>query len=261
MFRRARSPIWHCSNPAQGVAEWKDRGLIPRRRCFGIRSGEMNAITSLSCALSLALRNLGFVNNQELTFTRVISADIVQILSFAPVEKSPGVFKFGCGIGVRIPRAECLLDPEKEFPLRVTVGVPIHFLQPGKKYSEWEFLETDDPNVVVSDVVKHVRHYAEPYLSEMSSLAAVRSKLEREDFGEWCALSDEGRISTLGVLIAIMDCKDAALHFLAQEIARRRQRPAKYWSRLVALMDRVRLSEIKGAEKAPKNGSDESSDT
>jgi hypothetical protein len=183
------------------------------------------------------LKRHGFRHQRRLEFLRHREEQIDRI-GFNVFTDRNGTVRASFGIGIRFPAVEnCRKgDTDADAP---TVAVPMHFLEPQRRYFDWQLSDDTDWAILRDEITRAFEDRALPFLMRFS-LDAVATDLESEQPAKWFTLDPTARIETL----ALIDCARGQLPRgiarIETELARLAGAPSKERTPLERLRDRLR---------------------
>ncbi len=192
----------------------------------------------LSESVGPALERHGFIKERSADFIRRAEEHVDRI-GFSVFSDRIGGIRASCGVGLRFPAVEAWRpgDRSENAP---TVAVPMHFLEPDRKYFDWILSEVTDWPAFGNEVVEAVERRALPFLDRYSSLDTVRAALESHDPRDWFTLDPTRRIETLALTHCASGELDRGVALLEKTLGDLADAPVKNRHPLIRLRDALR---------------------
>jgi hypothetical protein len=189
-------------------------------------------------SIEVALERHGFSREGRLDFLRRAEGHVDRI-GFSVFADRIGGIRASCGVGLRFPTVETWRpgDRNENAP---TVAVPLHFLEPNRKYVDWVLSEVTDWPAFGRDVVEIIERRALPFLDRYSSLDVVRAALESSDPRDWFTLDPTSRIVTLALTHCASGEVDRGVTLLDKTLGDLIDAPMKARYPLMRLKDSLR---------------------
>lgn len=179
----------------------------------------------------------GFQNTRGLEYFRLKGTDRKERIGLSTFVDRTGTIRATLGIGIRFETVERLrrreLDPEAP-----TIGIPLHFLRPGRKYFDWPLRSEQDWIDLETEIARGTDD-AEQFLALFPSLTEVAAALESDDPRNWFTLGPTVRTETLALIDFSRGGREAAITRLGHAIASLEDAPAKERVPLIRLRDHL----------------------
>jgi hypothetical protein len=98
----------------------------------------------------------------------------LQLVDFGATKGRAGEFCTSFGVGIHFEAVERLLRPERLGELLSTVGKPLSVLKEWKKFPQWCFDGTSDPQQIASEIMSDFEKFGVPFFRQFGLLHAVR---------------------------------------------------------------------------------------
>lgn len=183
------------------------------------------------------LRAHGFQRTRRLEFIRRPTAGRKERIGLSVFVDRAGKARATLGVGIRFEEVERFRLRELDAGMP-TIGLPMHFLSPDRKYFDWPLQSDDDWERLERDLEPVVRS-AVDFLSRFSTLNEVQSSLESDDPQNWFTLGPKVRIETLALLDCAKGDLTGAITRLEHAVAALDDAPDKERVPLIRLRDHI----------------------
>lgn len=196
-----------------------------------------NLRSRLQATADPILRGRGFQSTRGLEYFRLTSADRKERIGLSTFIDRTGTIRATLGVGIRFETVERLRRRELD-PRAPTIGLPLHFLRPGRKYFDWPLRSEQDWIDLEAEIARGADE-AEQFLALFPSLTEVAAALESDEPRNWFTLGPTVRVETLALIDFSKGNRAGAIGRLDRTIESLKNAPEKVRVPLVRLRDHL----------------------
>lgn len=166
-----------------------------------------------------------------------------QIFSFGATRDKTGTYNLVTGVGIRSAAIEAIIRPDRESERIVTVGVPGHFLKPGRLFEFRYFKSKQELEYLLPGLVSDLQAYALPFFELFPDWPSVVASLKSESASDWFTATSDYRDVLLVADTLVNGGRAEALKLGRGFLAKNQDKMPKYSKQLRELVGRIEASQ------------------